>query len=150
MPNTNRPDSTGGLLKNQRFINEQPVCNFLAFTEWQGAQDSSYAPLLATDTEYEPALTALLTQPCIGIFFDKFNDGRGYSLARLLREAGFQGELRALGDVLIDQLFYLKRCGFNAFQLRDDQNQHAALEALSSFSVTYQSAADEAVPVYHR
>ena len=75
----------------------------------------------------------------IALNFPKFSDGRAYSTARLLRERhGYKGELRAAGDVLIDQLFFMKRCGFDSFALRDDQDLSAALAAFSTFSVCYQ------------
>lgn len=87
----------------------------------------------------------------IAIEFPVFRDGRGYSLARILRErAGFQGELRACGDVLRDQLFYLQRCGFNSFATRDDRCIEDALNGLSDFTVTYQADAVEKRPIYHR
>src|SRR3546814_9221749 len=51
----------------------------------------------------------------VEVNFPSFGDGRGYSVARILREAGYTGELRAVGDVLVDQLFYMRRCGFASF-----------------------------------
>ncbi len=87
----------------------------------------------------------------IAIHFPKFADGRGYSLARLLRERyNYSGELRATGDVLRDQLFYMKRCGFNAFALREDRDINEAVQSLQDFSVTYQADVHETRPVYHR
>lgn len=87
----------------------------------------------------------------IDILFPVFRDGRGYSLARLLRERkGYQGELRASGDVLRDQLFYLQRCGFNSFATREDRCVEDALNGLSDFSVTYQADANEKRPIYQR
>ena len=88
---------------------------------------------------------------CINIHFESFVDGRGYSVARLLRErAGYTGVLRASGDVLVDQVYYLQRCGFNQLALRADQNPEAALAALASFDVRYQPAADEHLPLFKR
>lgn len=87
----------------------------------------------------------------IAIDFPKFADGRGYSHARLLRDRyGWTGELRAVGNVLRDQLFYLSRCGFDALALEDDKDAQDALRALDEFSVTYQTAADGRAPVYHQ
>lgn len=89
--------------------------------------------------------------PTIAIQFARFNDGRGYSIARLLRERhGFHGELRAIGDVLRDQLFYMKRVGFDAFELRADQDVDAALAAFADFSETYQAAVDQPLPLFRR
>lgn len=81
----------------------------------------------------------------IAVRFPKFTDGRGYSIARLSRRLGWQGELRAVGDVLRDQLFYMTRCGFDAFELRQDQDAQAALTAFSDFSAPYQPAIDDGV-----
>ncbi len=87
----------------------------------------------------------------IALDFPAFTDGRCYSHARLLRERyQYQGELRAIGDVLQDQLFYMRRCGFDSFQLREDKDYHDALEAFNTFSVSYQAASDEPLPLYRR
>jgi uncharacterized protein (DUF934 family) len=86
----------------------------------------------------------------VAIHFPKFTDGRGYSIAAALRHLGFRGELRATGDVLIDQLFFLKRVGFTSFALRADQDPAAARRALSTYSAVYQATADGAVPAFRR
>ena len=78
----------------------------------------------------------------IAVRFPKFTDGRGYSIARLLRRLGWQGELRAVGDVQRDELFYMSRCGFDAFELREGQNAENALTAFNDFSMPYQAAID--------
>lgn len=83
----------------------------------------------------------------IAVRFPKFTDGRGYSIARLLRRLGWKGELRAVGDVLRDQLFYMARCGFDAFELRADQDAQSALCAFSDFSAPYQPAVDGGVRI---
>lgn len=80
----------------------------------------------------------------IAVEFAKFNDGRGYSIATLLRSRlGFKGEIRAVGDVLTDQLFAMARCGIDSFALRGDQDVAAAKRAFESFPAVYQWAADE-------
>ncbi len=87
----------------------------------------------------------------IALEFPSFKDGRAYTQARLLRERyGYRGEVRAVGDVLRDQLFFMQRCGFDAFELRPDRSLEDALHALTEFSVTYQPAADEPLPLYRR
>ena len=88
----------------------------------------------------------------IAVNFARFSDGRGYSLGRLLRgRHGYKGELRAVGDVLLDQLFYLMRVGFDAYALRDDQDPLAAGAALRAFSASYQAGADQPLPLFrHR
>ena len=87
----------------------------------------------------------------IAVNFPKFADGRGYSIATLLRSRyGYKGELRAIGDVLRDQLFYMQRVGFNAFAVRADKDIHDALKALKDFSVTYQGSVAEPRPLFKR
>lgn len=85
----------------------------------------------------------------IALEFEAFKDGRCYSHARLLRDRyGYKGEIRAVGDVLRDQLFFMQRCGINSFQLREDKDMEDAIKGFSDFSVTYQTAADGALPAY--
>lgn len=87
----------------------------------------------------------------IAVHFPKFADGRGYSIAYLLRRRlGYRGELRAVGDVLRDQVFYLARSGFDAFRLKEGKDPAGALDALRDFTVTYQSAADRRAPIFRR
>ena len=87
----------------------------------------------------------------IAVRFDHFADGRGYSLARLLRERyGYRGELRAIGDVLRDQLYYLSRCGFDAFALRADQDSRQALSAFDDLSEAYQTSVERPQPLFRR
>ena len=88
----------------------------------------------------------------IAVEFPKFTDGRGYSQARLLRERhGYTGELRAVGDVLHDQLFFMARVGFDAFALKDGKNAEYALAAgFTTFSEAYQTAVDRPQPFFRR
>ena len=87
----------------------------------------------------------------IAVNFPKFGDGRGYSIARLLRERyGYKGELRAIGDVLHDFLYFMKQCGFDSFALRDDQDVNEALAAFDTFSDGYQTSALRPVPLFRR
>jgi uncharacterized protein (DUF934 family) len=89
--------------------------------------------------------------PVIAVDFPKFGDGRGYSIAyRLRARLGYRGELRAIGDVLRDQLFYMQRAGFDAFATRADKNIHEAVKSLSDFSLTYQASVDESQPLFRR
>jgi uncharacterized protein (DUF934 family) len=87
----------------------------------------------------------------IAVDFPKFADGRGYSIAHHLRtRLGYTGELRAIGDVLRDQMFYMQRVGFDAFAARADKDIHEALKGLSDFSCTYQASSDEKLPAFRR
>lgn len=91
------------------------------------------------------------TLPLIAVDFPNFKDGRGFSTATLLRSRyGFRGDLRAIGDVLVDQLFYLRRVGFSSFALRADQDPAAAVAALRAFSDVYQGSADQPLPYFRR
>ncbi|MBV7264837.1 DUF934 domain-containing protein [Erythrobacter ani] len=78
----------------------------------------------------------------VEVNFPTFGDGRGYSAARILREAGYQGELRAVGDVLIDQLSHMRRCGFDAFAPDKRLDEDDAAKAFATWDNVYQSAAD--------
>lgn len=102
--------------------------------------------LLATAAEV-PALTVLAEVPLVGIEFTDSHDGRGFSLARLLRRAGYRGDLRALGAVARDQVFYLARCGFTSFEVAHDADGADLRAGLDDFSLVYQPAADERTPI---
>ena len=84
----------------------------------------------------------------VEVNFPAFGDGRGYSSARLLREAGYEGELRAVGDVLVDQVAYMRRCGFDAFEPDTALNQDDLETALSRWPEVYQPAADSRTPIW--
>jgi uncharacterized protein (DUF934 family) len=87
----------------------------------------------------------------VAVDFPQFADGRGYSIARLLRERhGYTGELRAVGDVGRDQLFYLARVGFDAFALRDGDDVAGALMAFEDFSEAYQASVERPQPLFRR
>lgn len=104
--------------------------------------------LLEDLTQHQTNLNQL---PIIGIFVERFADGRIFSLGTLLRTRyGFKNELRAFGDVLRDQLFFLKRSGFNSFAIRADRSAEDAIASLNDFSAPYQGAVDEPRPVFKR
>lgn len=106
---------------------------------------------LESDDELDAITPILGRLSLIALTFAKFTDGRAYSQARLLRERfGFRGELRAVGHVLPDQLFYMTRCGFDAFELEPTKDPKTALRCLHDFSVRYQPAADEQQPLWRR
>ena len=105
------------------------------------------------DSHEEPELIAEHVDelPLIAVNFPKFSDGRGYSTARLLRERfGYRGELRAIGDVLLDQLQFMKRCGFDSYALRPDKDISKAPRCLNFFSNAYQAATDNDEPLFRR
>ncbi|MCK9563935.1 MAG: DUF934 domain-containing protein [Bacteroidales bacterium] len=113
--------------------------------------NENLAPWLNSEDEVEKVAGQLMQAPLIAIDFPTFMDGRGFSSARLLRERyGYSGELRAIGNVIQDQLFYLKRCGFDAYDLREGTDLDAALASLDAFSVSYQAATDTPEPLFRK
>lgn len=102
----------------------------------------------ATAVRIEPGDDARLLLPfldrlaLIEVNFPSFADGRGYSAARILREAGFEGELRAVGDVLIDQLSHMRRCGFDAFAPEKPLDEEDAARAFATWDNVYQATID--------
>ena len=99
-------------------VTEQPSVTLDAFLD----QSNATAVRLEPDDDARALIPFLDRLTLIEVAFPKYRDGRGYSAARIQREAVYQGELRAIGDVLHDQLFYLKRCGFDSFAIREDKN----------------------------
>ena len=87
----------------------------------------------------------------VAVEFPAFADGRGYSTAYLLRTRyGYKGELRAVGDVFKDTLFYQSRVGFDAFAIRDDKDAEVALKGLQNFHEVYHASADQPSPLFLR
>ncbi|MBR0551336.1 DUF934 domain-containing protein [Stakelama marina] len=84
----------------------------------------------------------------IEVSFPTFKDGRGYSAAQILREAGYDGELRAQGDVLVDQIPFMRRCGFDSFSPETPVDPATLQASLDRYDQVYQRAADGAVPVW--
>ncbi|CAG9177426.1 DUF934 domain-containing protein [Cupriavidus respiraculi] len=129
------------------------------FTVWQAHKDG----LLA---DRSPAITGIWLAPedepgdvkaefprvsVLAVDFPVFRDGRGFSTAYLLRTRyGWSGQLRAVGDVLRDQLNFMKRCGFDAFAVRADKNIEDAIKGFTEFTVTYQASVDEPLPLFRR
>ena len=98
--------------------------------------------------ELQPYLQSV---PMIAVQFPAFTDGRGYSIASTLRNRlHYRADLRAIGDILIDRVFFLRRVGFSSFALRADQDRAAAVKALHTFSDAYQAAADQPLPAFRR
>ncbi|TLX54447.1 oxidoreductase [Stutzerimonas nosocomialis] len=118
------------------------------FVEGQRSPDGV---LLQPDDEPEALQPWLSVLPMIAIDFPSFRDGRGYSQAYLLRvRLGWKGELRAVGDVLRDQLAHMRHCGFDAFAIREDKSAEEALKGLAGMSVLYGRSAIEPRPLFRR
>jgi len=106
---------------------------------------------LASDERPEELKGDIEKFSVIAVDFPKFSDGRGYSIAFNLRaRLGYSGELRAIGDVLRDQLFYLQRVGFDAFAPRPDRKIEEVIKGLSDFSEVYQTSFDQKLPLFRR
>lgn len=84
----------------------------------------------------------------VEVDFPRFRDGRGFSTARMLREAGYTGEIKATGDVLVDLIFFMQRCGFDAFAPDKPLDSEDAAAALSRWKTVYQPAADGRTPIW--
>ena len=111
---------------------------------------TDYGVWLDSDEEVE-LLEGKLNCNVIALNFTAFNDGRAYSSAHILRRRyGYEGEIRAIGDVRRDELEQMIRCGFDAFELADSQDIEASLASLSGFSVSYQPTADRPEPLFRR
>lgn len=106
---------------------------------------------LSCDTDPSLLSSKLCQLPAIAVVFGAFADGRGFSLARILREdCDFTGDLQAAGSYIQDQLFYLKRCGFNTFNVAEGTDVDSMLESLNDFSNSYQASCDEPRPLFRR
>jgi uncharacterized protein (DUF934 family) len=93
---------------------------------------------IAPDADFELWAHELHHAPIVAVDFPSFRDGRGLSIGVILRTRyGYRGELRAIGDVLRDQLEYMRRCGFNEFAVRGDKSLDEALTGFSEITVRY-------------
>jgi uncharacterized protein (DUF934 family) len=138
-----------------------PDYALLSLADWQAAHNkvaqdeefdyAKYGVYLAPDQDPAVLKPWLAKLSLIAVQFPKFTDGRGYSIATLLRTRyGYTGELRAVGDVLRDQLFFMRRAGFDSYALREDLNAEKALAAFTDFSVMYQTSAAQNAPLFRR
>jgi uncharacterized protein (DUF934 family) len=147
----------GGKLVEDTFVDAsgaeaipQSGAVIVSLEQWQSQRDALLGrgtPLglrLHSDQSPETIADDVQHFALIALEFPKFRDGRAYSYARLLRERyGFKGELRAVGDVLMEQLFFMVRTGFDAFDLQQSPDPVAAFEAaLHDFTVWYQPTGD--------
>lgn len=131
----------------------------LPFSLWQkyqpdtvlcGEQQSEQGFWLAPDEEEEAVKQWLAVVPLIALQFPSFRDGRAYTQAYVLRRLGWAGELRAVGDVLRDQLSHMRHCGFTSFAIREDKSAVDALNGLSGISVLYGRSVIEPQPLFRR
>ncbi|MFM9978639.1 MAG: DUF934 domain-containing protein [Sphingomonadaceae bacterium] len=127
-------------------VQEQPAVTLDSFLD----QSNATAVRLEPDEDARLLIPHLDRLALIEVAFPSFRDGRGYSSARILREAGYAGELRAQGDVLVDQIAFMRRVGFDSFAPESSLNQADVDAAFARYDQVYQPAADAAVPVWKR
>jgi uncharacterized protein (DUF934 family) len=123
---------------------EEPAVTLDAFLE----QPDAHAVRVEAGEDVRKLIPHFDRLKLVEISFPRFRDGRGYSAARILRESGYTGELRAEGDVLVDQILFMRRCGFDSFAPAQPLDARLVEEALGRFPFVYQTATDAAVPVW--
>lgn len=123
---------------------EEPCVTLDAFL----SQPDATAVRLEPDEDARALIPHLDRLRLIEIAFPTFRDGRGYSAAQILREAGYRGELRAQGDVLVDQIGFMRRCGFDSFAPEKPLNPADVAAALGRWRHVWQRAADGAPPIW--
>ncbi|MDN4630646.1 DUF934 domain-containing protein [Sphingomonas sp. PsM26] len=124
---------------------DEPAVTLDAFLD---TQTNATAVRLEAGEDARALLPHLDRIALVEVSFPSFRDGRGYSAARILREAGYTGELRAQGDVLVDQVLFMKRCGFDSFAPEAEIDPATLEAALTRYDRVYQKAADGQVPVW--
>ncbi|OAO04791.1 DUF934 domain-containing protein [Parasphingorhabdus sp.] len=123
---------------------EEPAVSLDAFLD----QTNATAVRIEAGEDARQLIPFLDRLALIEVDFPVFGDGRGYSAAQILREEGYTGELRASGDVLVDQLAYLKRCGFDAFAPDAPINPQVMAQALDRYEDVYQGTTDSRAPIW--
>ena len=134
----------GQLRFRQDEPHEEPAVTLDGFL----GQSNATAVRLEPDEDARALLPHIDRLALVEIAFPKFRDGRGYSAARILREAGYTGELRAQGDVLVDQILPMLRCGFDSFAPEASIDAQTLAGVLARYDHVYQRAADGRPPVW--
>jgi len=125
---------------NEREISDVPAVTLEEF----GEQTNAVAVRIEPGEDARELLPHLDRIVRVDINFPVFGDGRGYSAAQILRENGYDGELRAIGDVLVDQIAYMLRCGFDTASPDQPMDEDAAKRALNRFPHVYQKTTGKA------
>jgi uncharacterized protein (DUF934 family) len=131
-----------------RFRDDEPVADPAVTVDSFGEQTNAAAVRLETGDDARVLLPFLDRIRLVEVEFPGFMDGRGYSAARILREAGYVGELRAIGAVFVDQLSHLRRCGFDSFAPNSPLDPQDAENAFNRWSDVYQATGDGRQPIW--
>ncbi|WP_066554905.1 DUF934 domain-containing protein [Croceicoccus bisphenolivorans] len=131
-----------------RFRTDEPSESPAVTVDCFGEQTNAGAVRIEPGDDARELLPHLAHITRVEVNFPVFGDGRGYSAARILREAGYEGEIRAVGDVAVDQLAALRRCGFDAFQPDVPMNDADADAALARWDNVYQKTTDGRAPIW--
>ncbi len=123
---------------------DEPAVTIDAFLD----QSNASSVRIEAGDDVRRLLPAIERVRLVEIDFPKFRDGRGFSSARILREAGYTGEIKATGDVLVDLIFFMRRCGFDSFAPDKPFDPEDAEAALTRWPHVYQHAADEREPIW--
>jgi len=131
-----------------RFRADEPVADPAVTVDSFGEQTNASAVRIEPGDDARVLLPFLDRIKLVEVNFPAYTDGRGYSAARILREAGYLGELRAVGDVLVDQLAYMRRCGFDSFAPAHPLNEADAQGALARYPEVYTPTVDGRAPIW--
>lgn len=131
-----------------RLRTDEPVDHPAVTVDSYLGQTNAAAVRIEPGDDVRALIPHLATLRLIEVNFPAFTDGRGYSAARVLREAGYTGELRAVGDVLVDQIAAMRRCGFDSFEPEKPFDHADAEAALARWDHVYQPAADGRAPIW--
>jgi uncharacterized protein (DUF934 family) len=123
---------------------DEPAVSLDAFLE----QDEAVSVRIEAGDDVERLFPHLARVTLVEIDFPKFRDGRGFSSARILREAGYTGEIKATGEVLLDLLYFMRRCGFDSFAPDAPLDRDEVDAVLGRYPYVYQPAADDSVPIW--
>ena len=136
------------MVESLRFRTDEPVADPAVTVGSFGEQTNAAAVRLEAGDDARELLPYLDRLKLVEVNFPIFGDGRGYSAARILREAGYQGELRAVGDVLVDQIAFMRRCGFDSFAPEVPLDPADTQNAFDRWPDVYQPTADCRQPIW--
>ncbi|MAM37547.1 MAG: oxidoreductase [Erythrobacter sp.] len=133
-----------------RYRDDQPVDHGAVTVDAFLDQSNASAVRIEPGDDAHELIPHLERLSLVEVNFPAFGDGRGYSSAQILREAGYDGELRAVGDVLVDQVAYMRRCGFDAFEPDSALDEGDLKAALDRWPEVYQKAADGRTTIWSK